>query len=243
VKAWLLKRTNRTSLGLGIDCSDSLLYEGVTGYAKRLIPLFADSETNPFGRHLVLLTKSANVHYLEGLPTGNTVVSFSLNPKKIADLFEGRFPDGLRITPSIDERLNASRKCEWMGFETRWRIDPIISVEGWQSVYREFFQKASSFGPKRITFGIYCQMGTGLRIFSQKWGLRPMSWQPTGRLVKDMGSHIQLPRAERVELYSAIREMVEKAWPPSMRPELALCKEIGEVRSASGIPSRRCNCE
>jgi hypothetical protein len=70
-----------------------------------------------------------------------------------------------------------------------------------------------------------------------------MNWEPTGKLVKDMGSHLQLPRAERVELYSAIREMVEGAWPPNMRPELALCKEISEVRSASGIPSRHCNCE
>jgi len=189
------------------------------------------------------LTKSANAHYLKDLPTSNVVVTFSLNPQKIADIFEGWFPDGLRITPSIDERLNASRECGQTGFETRWRIDPIIPVEGWQSIYREFFEKASGFEPKRITLGIYRQMGSGLKVFSQKWGLQPMNWQPTGKLVKDMGSHLQLPRAERVKLYSAIREMVEGAWPPSMRPELALCKEIGEVRSASGIPSRRCNCE
>jgi DNA repair photolyase len=243
VKAWLLKRTNRTSLGLGIDCSDSLFYEGVTGYAKQLIPLFADSETNPFGRHLVLLTKSANVHYLEGLPTSNVVVSFSLNPQKIADLFEGRFPDGLRITPSIDERLNASGKCERMGFETRWRVDPIIPVEGWQGIYREFFENSSGFGPKRITLGIYRQMGSGLKVFSQKWGLQPMSWQPSGKLVKDMGSHLQLPRSERVEIYGAIRGMVEAAWPQDRRPELSLCKEVGGVRAASDIPSRHCNCE
>ena len=243
VKAWLLKRTNRTSLGLGIDCSDSLLYEGVTGYAKQLIPPFADSETNPFGRHLVLLTKSANVHYLEGLPTSNVVVSFSLNPQKIADLFEGRFPDGLRITPSIDERLNASGKCERMGFETRWRVDPIIPVEGWQGIYREFFENSSGFGPKRITLGIYRQMGSGLKVFSQKWGLQPMSWQPTGKLVKDMGSHLQLPRSERVEIYGAIRGMVEAALPQDRRPELSLCWEVGGVRAASGIPSRHCNCE
>jgi hypothetical protein len=36
-----------------------------------LIPLFADSKTNPLGRKLVLLTKTANVHFLEGLPTEN----------------------------------------------------------------------------------------------------------------------------------------------------------------------------
>jgi hypothetical protein len=35
------------NLGLGIDCSDSLLYEGVTSHARRLIPLFANRQTNP----------------------------------------------------------------------------------------------------------------------------------------------------------------------------------------------------
>ncbi len=55
------------NLGLGIDCSDSLLYEGETGLARRLIPLFTSKKTNPFGRKLILLTKSINVHYLEGL--------------------------------------------------------------------------------------------------------------------------------------------------------------------------------
>lgn len=52
-----LRRSGR-NLGLGIDCSDSLLYEGVTGHVRRLIPLFANKETNPFGRKLILLTKS-----------------------------------------------------------------------------------------------------------------------------------------------------------------------------------------
>lgn len=46
---WLLasERRPQHTLGLGIDCSDSLLYEGVTGHARRLIPLFANPETNP----------------------------------------------------------------------------------------------------------------------------------------------------------------------------------------------------
>ena len=61
--------------------------------------------------------------------------------------------------------------------------------------------------------------------------------------VRDVGSHLQLPRSEWVELYSAIGEMVEGAWPPGRRPELSLCKEVGEVRSASGVLSRHCNCE
>lgn len=243
VISWLHKPADRKSLGLGIDCSDSLLYEGVTGYARSLIPLFANTETNPYQRHLVMLTKSANVHYLKGLPTKNIVVSFSLNPQKVADIFEGRFPDGVRITPAIKERLQASKDCELMGFETRWRIDPIIPVDGWQNIYREFFEEASGLTPKRITLGIYRAMGTGLKKFSEKWGLQPMGWSPTCKLSKDEGLHYQLPRAARIEIYEGIREMVEESWSAEKRPQLSLCKETGAVREASGIASRHCNCE
>jgi hypothetical protein len=47
-----------------------------------------------------------------------------------------------------------------------------------------------------------------------------------------MGSHLQLPRAERGELYRAIREIVEGALSFDSRPELALCREVGKVRAA-----------
>ena len=48
----------------------------------------------------------------------------------------------------------------------------------------------------------------------------------------DRGSHPKLPRVHRVDLYTAIREMVEGAWPADRMPEVALCKEGGEVRVA-----------
>ena len=65
---WLLspKRRRHHTMGLGIDRSDSLLYEGVTGHARRLIPMFARPETNPNRNQLILLTKSVNVRYLAG---------------------------------------------------------------------------------------------------------------------------------------------------------------------------------
>ncbi len=51
VRQWLVDRCRRSveTLGLGIDCSDSLLYEGFTGNARRFIPLFANPASNPRG--------------------------------------------------------------------------------------------------------------------------------------------------------------------------------------------------
>jgi len=246
VKQWMKKPGQRQTLGLGIDCSDSLLYEGVTGHARRLIPLFADEKANPYNRKLVLLTKSANVHYLEGLPARNVVVIFSLNPEPIADLFEGHYPDGLRITPPIQDRLKASEKAQGMGFEIRWRIDPVIPVQGWQSIYEDFFlNEAGRFRPSRITFGIYRQMAPGLKLktFSQKWGLQPMPWKPEYKMLRDKGTHQQLPTEIRIGIYRFLREMVEMVWPEDGRPGLALCKETIQVRNESGISGTKCNCE
>jgi DNA repair photolyase len=231
------------NLGLGIDCSDSLLYEGVTGHARHIIPLFADNKTNPFGRKLILLTKSTNVYYLEGLPTTNILVTFSLNPEPIADLWEGKWNDGVRITPPIKDRLAASAKAQEMGFEGRWRIDPILPVDNWADIYREFFVQAATGGhrPTRITLGTYREMGRSLLTFAAKWGLPPMECTPP-ELSKD-GMHFHISEAQRINIYRQLQDQIKTAWQPEQTPIIALCKESVAVRTAVGIVHNHCNCE
>src|SRR5947208_6129489 len=105
VTKWLLSpnRRRQHTLGVGIDRSDSLLYEGVTGHVRRFAPLFASLSANPKDCKLILLTKSANTHYLKEISPidrRNVIVTFSLNPEPIADLWEGKCPDNIRITPT-----------------------------------------------------------------------------------------------------------------------------------------------
>ena len=242
-RKWL-KKPNRKNLGLGIDCSDSLLYEGVTGHARNLIPLFADQTTNPHGCKLILLTKSANVHYLSGLPTTNVILSMSLNPERIADLWEGKWDDGARITPSIEERLGASKIGEKMGFDVRWRVDPIVPVTDWRQTYSQFFEAAARQGhkPQRITLGTYREMGNSLHTMSRKWGLPPVEWM-LPKLSKD-GSHYHLQRKQRLEIYHYIKESIKKAWRGNgHQPITALCKEGRQIRREVGLLHDKCNCE
>jgi DNA repair photolyase len=231
-------------LGLGIDCSDSLLYEGITGHARRLIPLFANRQTNPYSRKLILLTKSANVRYLEELPTANVLMTFSLNPEPIADLWEGKWNDGLRITPRIEDRLTASAKSQEMGYEIRWRIDPILPVDKWAEIYHDFFVKAADDGhrPSRITLGTYREMGRSLLTMAAKWGLPQMEWTPP-RLVKD-GMHYHIDETERIKIYRQLADSISVAWGKhGSVPIIALCKETRTVREAVGIVHNHCNCE
>jgi len=232
------------NLGLGIDCGDSLLYEGVTGLARRLIPLFADKKSNPFDRKLILLTKSTNIHYLEGLPTKNVLMTFSVNPEPIADLWEGKWNDGVRITPPIEDRLAASALAQEMNFEVRWRVDPILPFEGWREIYHEFFVSAAADGhrPSRITLGTYREMGRSLLTIAKKWGLPPMEWTPP-KLSKD-GMHYHMEGAERIEIYRHLNATIEASWPPlEHTPIVALCKESKQVRAAVDLNHDHCNCE
>jgi len=244
VANWLTspKRRAKHSLGLGIDRSDSLLYEGITGHARELIPRFADPQSNPKGRYLILLSKSTNVHFLDGLPAAGApvAVTFSVNPEAIADLWEGKYPDTLeRITPPMAERLRACREAQRMGFETRLRIDPILTPEGWEEMYADFIAEIASLGltPTRITLGTYREKNPQLDAWRAKWGLPPMEWEPPA-LARE-GTHRHVPRMERVVAYRKIAACLRTALPHSA---IALCKETNATRQETGLRGSCCNC-
>lgn len=227
-----IPRTATDTLGLGVDCCDSLLYEGVTGLARRLIPLFADPAANPKGNQLVLLTKSANAHYLQGLPTRNVAVTFSLNPEPAADLWEGKWADTLeRITPPIAARLRASIAAQEMGFEVRWRVDPVLTPPGWEALYERFFQEAAALGcrPSWITLGTYREKTAQLDLWRARWGLPLMEWRPAA--MEQDGSHRHLSETTRADIYAEVHRGIRAAWPGAV-PSVELCKETHAVRKA-----------
>jgi DNA repair photolyase len=200
--------------------------------------MFADPARNPLGCKLFLLTRSQNVRFLAGLPTQNTIVSFSLNPQDIADLWEGKWPDTLeRIPPPINNRLDASLRAQQMGFEVRWRIDPILTPVGWQAQYLKFFKEAAGSRPTRITLGTFRETRASLDYWRRHWNLPAMEWRP--ETFQRDGTHRHVPAAYRIQTYSTIVAMCAEFFPDS---SVALCKETNDVRSMSGLTSASCNC-
>lgn len=242
VRQWLLDSRRRSveTLGLGIDCSDSLLYEGFTGNARRLIPFFSNPTSNPKGCKLILLTKSTNIHYLTGLPTENIVVSLSLNPEPIADLWEGKYPDTFeRMTPPVRDRLEAAKEAQDMGFEVRMRIDPILTPTGWEEEYQAFWSeiRALELRPSYITLGTYREKNPLLTTWASKWGLPAMEWQPNG--MKKEGSHYRLADAWRREIYKTIMLQIQHELPGAW---VGVCKETHSMRRSLALRSSTCNC-
>ncbi len=247
VEKWLQQpeRRRQHTLGVGIDRSDSLLYEGVAPHVRNLAPLFGDPQRNPRQNKLILLTKTANTHYLENIAPGdrkNIVVSFSLNPEPVADLWEGKWPDtGERITPLITRRLEAVKFAQELGFEVRVRVDPILTPEGWEDEYAAFIAEVRNRGIhfRYWTLGTYREKNAQLDSWRERWGLPAMEWQPgEDDLVRD-GTHRHLTVERRVQVYQAITRLIRKEFPQAL---VSLCKETHAVRKSLALCNADCNC-
>lgn len=127
-----------------------------------------------------------------------------------------------------------------MGFEVRWRVDPILTLLGWLEEYQKFFQDAARAGaqPTRITIGTYRGNSPSLQTMAAGWGLPAMEWIPEG-LKKD-GMHAHVSQKKRIEIYQKTRHLVADTWTRS--PIVALCKEPMTVRRAVGVDHEMCNC-
>lgn len=238
-------RRRQHTLGVGIDRSDSLLYEGVVEHVRNLAPLFSNPSLNPQGNKLILLTKTANTHYLADIIPAhrhNIVASFSLNPESIADLWEGKWPDtSERITPSISKRLNAVKYAQDLGFEVRVRLDPILTPDEWENHYTAFVADIKNAGInfRYWTLGTYREKNAQLDAWRERWGLLPMEWQPAdNELVKD-GTHRHLSEEHRITIYAKVMDIIRREFP---RARVSLCKETHNVRKALALCNADCNC-
>lgn len=233
------------TLGVGIDRSDSLLYEGLTGHVRRLAPIFASETTNPQRCKLILLTKTANTRYLEEIAEADrkrVVVSFSLNPQAIADCWEGVWEDGSPIPPSIQQRLEAARHAQDLGYEVRVRVDPILTPAGWEEAYADFMQQVQQAGVHFTywTLGTYREKNTQLLAWAQRWGVPAMEWQPDEADMVQDGTHRHLSEQRRIEIYTTVSRHIQAVFPSA---RVNLCKETHTVRKAMPYACKAdCNC-
>ena len=237
------KRSYKETIGLGIDCADSLLFEGYTQNLRRIAPLFQSEKSNPLDTQLVLLTKSANTHFLKTVKPKNIIITMSLNPEGIADLWEGKYLDGVRITPPITERLEALKYAQDLGFETRIRLDPILTPDKWEEQYREFVNEMYELGvkPSFITLGTYREKNNQIDTWREKWGLPPAEVDSLEVGNEKEGTHFHIQG--RNEIYSTVETIIKKGYAGgSFKPHISLCKETFSIRKELGMTNMYCNC-
>lgn len=112
-------------IGTG-ELTDSLSIDHITKISHILVPFFMRQKN----ALLELKTKSNKIENLfKFKPAGNIVVSWSLNPQDIIDLYE-------HGSASLIQRLESAKECSKRGYRIGLHLDPVILFSGWEKAYR-----------------------------------------------------------------------------------------------------------
>ena len=112
-------------IGTGEFC-DSLALDDITEYSKKLIPYFSQKKVL-----FELKTKSTNIaNLLEIEPSGNTIISWSLNPSTVIETEEIGAAD-------LKSRFEAARSLRKAGYKLGFHFDPIIHLQNWEALYKD----------------------------------------------------------------------------------------------------------
>ena len=87
-------------------------------------------------RHLVIHTKSANVDFLESIDhRGRCIMTWSLTSATQSRVAE-------RLSATMEERVEAARKCAAWGYPVRFKFKPIVPFKNWRDHAREMVRAA-----------------------------------------------------------------------------------------------------
>jgi len=211
---------------------DSLALDHVSLLAERLIPFFGRLPN----ACLMLLTKSANIEGLLRLtPNSQTVVSWSLNTQHMIDQYEIG-------AASLDERINAARRCQEHGYRIRLRIDPGVLCDGWQSDYAELIHRSLvALRPENITLGMLRLLPGHFVLARQAYGSRAGALRQAGLSEKASDGKLRYPFRQRVEFYRFLIDVIRSL---NERMSIGLCRETPDVWSILNhrCDRHRCNC-
>lgn len=214
----LLSKHRRFFFRIGTgEITDSLALEPYIGFARELIPFFAEQEN----ALLELKTKSDCVDGILDLdPKGRVVVSWSLNPQTVI----GRDEHG---TASLEERLSAARRCQDAGYRLGFHCDPMIEYPGWERDYEALVEQLFATVDWRkiswLSMGVLRNTPGLKRTIRQRF---PETQLLTGEQVLCPDGKLRYFHPLRVEMYRQMVRWIRRAAPTV---KIYLCMESKEV--------------
>jgi len=215
--AKFLAENREVRIGTG-ELSDSLAFESVRPSARRLLELFRGFPDAVFE----FKTKAVAVQALLDVkdPPGNIVVSWSLNP---APLIHGEE----RLTPSLDQRLQALAAVQAKGYAVGIHFDPLILFPGWREHYRELIRALSRVvRPGRVAWWSLgaLRFPPELKRHIFRHGDSQLFW---GELIEGEDKKFRYFMPQRLELFAAVRDWIRAD--VSAHLPLYLCMEDAHV--------------
>src|SRR5208283_1121792 len=202
-----LAKVNHPIMFSTSEFADSLSMEHLTRAAREFIPWFGQTGNG----YLFMLTKSDNVDSILNLQhNGHTIVAWSMNNSEVSRRFEiGAAP--------FERRLEAAQRVQLAGYPIRIRLDPVVPVENWRTLYTETIKLIfQTVIPERITLGtlrfekgFYNQRGsiftTGDFLPNLASTMRPMFPPQTFEGAKrPKEGKYTFPEDQRIEIYNFI---------------------------------------
>lgn len=194
------KRVHRIGTG---EFTDSLLLDPLTHMSEELVPFFG-GQSNAL---LELKTKTANVDLLQHLNhRRRTVVAWSLNTPAIV----AREEPG---AATLEERLQAARRCQQWGYRLAFHFDPLIYHRNWRHGYARVVERLlASVDPGNIA---WISLGT-LRFMPSLKGIikerHPQSAVLSEEFVPGLDGKLRYFRDLRVEMYRHLCKLLKGAY-------------------------------
>jgi len=207
---------------------DSLALDHITNLTTLLVPLFKNFNN----AYLMMLTKSRNVdNLLKIKPNPQVVVSWSLNPQTIIDEYE-------LGTASLDERIDAAKRCQKHGYRIRFRIDPGILCSNWKAAYESLLKKIFTHTePENITIGM-------LRLFKGHTNLSMKAYNTSADLFKSLKENaedgkLRYDFRQRIEFYKLLIDTILSY---RKKTTIGICRESQEIYDDLNFKIQLCNC-
>lgn len=204
-------------MGTG-ELADSLALDDITGYARALVPFFAERPNAV----LEFKTKSACIENLRDLDhRGRTIVSWSLNSEAMIQREEHK-------TASLEERLHAAAACQSWGYKVGFHFDPLIWHEGWEAGYeaavRRLFEMVDA---QRI---VWISLGALRFPVQQKEVIRtrfPRSALLHGELLPARDGKLRYFKPLRVAMYKRLAQWIRTYGSETL--PIYLCMESSDI--------------
>ncbi len=220
-----------TSFNMG-EMLDSLALDHITNLTTELIPFFSSLSKG----YLMLLTKSSNIDNLLKLdPNPKIVVSWSLNPESIINQYE-------KGTASLDERIEAAKKCQCKGYRIRLRIDPGIYYPDWQAGYSELIEKTLSIiEPENITLGMLRLLPGHFQLAKNTYGKNAINLLSNQFIKGASDDKLRYPAEFRIKFYRFVIDAIRSF---NKTVSISLCRETSDIWNnlKDHCERNKCNC-
>ncbi|MFH1429356.1 MAG: spore photoproduct lyase family protein [Candidatus Margulisiibacteriota bacterium] len=210
-------------IGTG-EFTDSVALESATGFNTLVLPEILKHKNAV----VELKTKCGNIDEIlsselttdNSQLTTNLIFAWSLNPPEVTAADE-------LGAATLEERLQAARKCRDAGYRVSFHFDPIIDYPGWEEGYKETIKKIFDYvNPEDIA---WISMGT-LR-FNPKVKKAALEKFPQtiiyyGELLPGIDGKLRYFKPMRVEMFKQVYAWLREYAPEAM---IYLCMESPEV--------------